>query len=83
MGKYRVYMSAPIVWQVIEANSKEDAIEKAVDTDKWEQDIDYGGEDYEAFELDQKGHDIVEKDCPKCGTSGFDGSCGWCKAKLI
>jgi len=58
MALYRVYMSSPKVWQVVEANDKDEAIEIATNQDnEWEGDIDYGGEEYEAFKINNKGHE--------------------------
>jgi hypothetical protein len=54
MKKFKVLMSLPPVWQIVEANDKEEAIEIAVDKDEWEGDSDYGGEDYEAKEIKEK-----------------------------
>jgi hypothetical protein len=53
--KYKVYMSLPSVWCVVEATNKEDAIEKAIDKNMWnEQEEGYGGEDYTAKLLKPK-----------------------------
>jgi hypothetical protein len=51
MKTFRVNMIPPPVWCIVKANSKEDAIDIAIDRDDWIDEMDYGGEDYEAKEI--------------------------------
>jgi len=55
----------------IEADSKEQAIEKAKGQ-RWEVLSDLHSDFIE-----------IDENCPSCGSDSFDGFCSWCKYKIV